>query len=175
MDRASYVGRALVALVLVAFTGVAFAQSTLQEIKRTPASASAVAHAKRGFISATPKGSLPAGAIRTDLGEGGRGGGHGGTTQNPGDLTYQGGAVMPYATQHNVYLFPNGSVCTDPSCWGSIAQFQRDLNQSNMIHITDQYVGADDNNRYPTARTQFALHYALPANPLVDADMAEVA
>lgn len=175
MNRAGLIGRACAAFVVIAFAGSASAQNALQPIKRTPASAAAIAKATHGFIAAQPKGSLTTGGVyRSDSGEH-RGGGRGGATQNPGDLTYQGGSVIPYATQHIVYLFPNGSACATPGCWGNIPQFLSDLNRSPFIHIADQYVGANDRARYPVGNQQFGLYYTLPANPLVDADMAEVA
>lgn len=51
--------------------------------------------------------------------------------------------VVPNATLHNVYI--NAL----PDAWGDPAGFIKDLNHSDFIHITDQYVGVDFNRRYP--------------------------
>ena len=177
MDRVKLRTRAFAACALMVLAAPALAQTAMVEIKRTAADTAAVTQATRHFVSAMSKASLPAGTgkLRSDIGGGdGRGSG-GGTTQNPGDLTYQGGAVIPYAKQHSIYLFPNGSVCTSPACWGNISQFLGDLNHSAFMHVTDQYVGTDDGHRYPVVGPIISLHYPLPPNPLVDADMAALA
>ena len=61
----------------------------------------------------------------------------------PADLTYQGGAVLPKVGLYNVYVDSN------PSDFGNVSLFQNSLSLSNMVHITDQYVHASTNNRYP--------------------------
>jgi hypothetical protein len=115
---------------------------------------------------------MAGGNLRTDQPHA-QGGGHGGgaSTQNPADLGFLGGATIAAAVHHPLYLIPNGSACNAPSCWGNVSQFLQDLNRSDFIHLTDQYVGASGDRRYPVS---FALagHYTLPALPLLDSDMA---
>ena len=61
-----------------------------------------------------------------------------------GDLSDQfNGPTVTGATQHDLYV--NGT----QAVWGFPASFLNDLNQSTMIHITDQYVGVKGANRYP--------------------------
>jgi hypothetical protein len=76
----------------------------------------------------------------------------------PGDLTFNGGAVVTYAQSHAIYMnpvtaaFPNGA-CTIASCWGDPEGFLRDLGASDFIHITDQYVHLNANNRYTVGQS----------------------
>lgn len=61
----------------------------------------------------------------------------------PGDLSDPlGGPVVQTAEFHNLYLN-----CTS-DCWGYPGVFMNNLNHSDMIHITDQYVGSSANSRY---------------------------
>ena len=187
------------ALVTVSFStpagGIA---APMKEVKRTPADSAAVEAAGHRSISAMAKGSnRGAGVkIRTDIaalkaaanqgaapqgkaakgeaakGEGSHGAGKGPTTQYPADLgDLFGGATIPYAVQHPLYLIPNGSSCNTPACWGNVTQFLQDLNSSNIMDITDQYVNATGPRRYPVADSMSG-HYVMPSQPLTDADMA---
>jgi hypothetical protein len=183
MDTIRFLTRTLVACSLVASSAPAFAQNTIQEVKRTPADSAAVATASNRFISAMAKGSNSGAAIkiRSDIdavrsaAAGAKAGGKGGSTQYPGDLgDLFGGATIPSAVQHPLYLIPNGSSCNTPSCWGNVTQFLGDLNRSEFIEITDQYVDTSGPRRYPVSGS-LASHYKLPANPLTDADMAAYA
>ena len=76
----------------------------------------------------------------------------------PADLTNRGGAVVPYAQSHAIYMnpvtaaSPNGA-CTIASCWGDPEGFLRDLADSDFIHITDQYVGVRTDNRYTVGKS----------------------
>ena len=94
----------------------------------------------------------------------------------PGDLTYNGGAVVRVAESHPIFLLPkNNTKCASPSCWGNPEGFLRDLNVSEFIHITDQYVGATANNRYPVAGHKLISYTATPkTHPLTDNDMIAI-
>jgi hypothetical protein len=62
----------------------------------------------------------------------------------PADLSNQlGGPVVQTAQFHDLYVN-----CAS-SCWGYPGVFINNLNHSDMIHITDQYVGTSANDRYP--------------------------
>ena len=91
----------------------------------------------------------------------------------PGDLTYNGGAVVRVAEQHPVFLLPkNNARCASPSCWGNPEQFLRDQNIIEFIHITDQYVGATANNRYPVGGHKLISYSPTPKTaPLTDNDI----
>jgi hypothetical protein len=51
--------------------------------------------------------------------------------------------TLETTTLHNIYINQ------PPSAWGDPVRFLNDLNHSRFIHITDQYVGVEFNNRYP--------------------------
>lgn len=64
----------------------------------------------------------------------------------PADLVYHGGPVVQSAEHDLVYFdCPAGPT----ACWGNPSAFLKDLNNSILIHITDQYVGTTANQRYP--------------------------
>jgi hypothetical protein len=65
-------------------------------------------------------------------------------------LSYQGGAVLQTTQSHAVF------VNCDAACFGYPMQFLSDLGKSEMIHVTDQYVGTDDNHRYTDASMEGA-------------------
>jgi hypothetical protein len=89
-------------------------------------------------------------------------------------LTNQGGPVMEHAVQHAVYLLPDNRACpTIAACWGNPEQFLHDLNRSEYIHVTDQYVGTQEHSRYPVG-VSGSLTYKIPAKPLTDADIQAV-
>lgn len=61
----------------------------------------------------------------------------------PADLAHTpSGQTIMHAQHHLIY------VNMPPSHWGNVAGFLNDFDQSDYIHILDQYVGAADNNRY---------------------------
>lgn len=99
--------------------------------------------------------------------------GNGSQTQNPGDLTYQGGAVVTHAQSHAIYVLNQAVHCTTPSCWGNPEGFLQDLGASDFIHITDQYVGRTDDNRY-TVGSHASVNFKLPSVPLTDSDVLAV-
>jgi hypothetical protein len=171
---------------LAAGGGVALADPAPQPLAVNAADRAAVSAAGHSFISALSKGTQGFGnfKLRTDVGglalEAGRAGGGGDPVQNPGDLGYSGGATLGSAHQHPIYLIPTsgtGSSCSaaqPTTCWGNVTQFISDLETSPLIHVTDQYVDARQNNRYPLG-TVFAASYPPQANPFTDADMQAVA
>jgi hypothetical protein len=91
----------------------------------------------------------------------------------PGDLTYNGGAVVVSMESHAVYMNPKGN-CTVASCWGNPERFLRDLGKSDMIHIADQYVGSTANNRYTVAEDSANIKYTPPGKPFTDNDILAI-
>jgi hypothetical protein len=90
----------------------------------------------------------------------------------PGDLTFLGGKVVHMAESHPIFLLPNGS-CAIATCWGDPEGFLADFAHSELAHITDQYVGEHQGNRY-TLGDQFALSFSPPQKPLTDANIVAV-
>ena len=183
MIRSKLFARTLAACALAAWGVPALAGAVaapMKDVKRTAADSAAVKEATRRPISAMAKGSsAPRAKIRTDMAaikhaplKPAAAGRKGPTTQYPGDLgDLYGGETIPYAVQHPLYLIPIGSSCNTPSCWGAITQFLGDLESSNFMDITDQYVNATGPRRYPVAESLVGS-YTMPAQPLTDADMA---
>jgi len=99
--------------------------------------------------------------------------------RSPGDLSYHGGAVVEFTESHAIYLNPNGS-CTIASCWGDPEGFLTDLGRSDFIHVVDQYVGLNSDNRYTVGgRATFKFKPGPPSpgfasTPFTDADMLAV-
>lgn len=174
-----------VSLCALAGAPVALADSAPQQLKVSAADRAAASTASHSFISALSKGTQGSGnfKLRTDVGtlalQSGPGDGQV-TTQNPGDLGYNGGATLSSARQHPIYLIPTsgpGSTCSGAqptTCWGNVSLFIGDLATSPLIHVTDQYVGAQADDRYPLGAV-FQANYAPQANPFTDADMQAVA
>jgi hypothetical protein len=65
----------------------------------------------------------------------------------PADVSYQGGVVLQATESHAVYVN-----CTS-NCFGHPTKFLRNLEKSDFIHITDQYVGTNANNRYTVGQS----------------------
>ena len=63
-------------------------------------------------------------------------------TNYPADLQNLGGAVIPRAFSYNIYINCKST------CWGDPQGFIDRLNNSRMIHISDQYVGSTASLRY---------------------------
>ena len=76
----------------------------------------------------------------------------------PADLTHQGGPVIASAEHHALFLHANGACATVAECWGDPESFLRDLGRSQFIHVTDQYVRANGEDRYNVG---FNAHIAL--------------
>jgi hypothetical protein len=93
-------------------------------------------------------------------------------TQNPGDVSYQGGATVEFAKSHAVYLNPGGE-CTIAGCWGNPERFLDDVGESDFIHVLDQYVGLHGSGRY-TVGSRAVLKGALPATPLLESDLIAI-
>jgi hypothetical protein len=92
----------------------------------------------------------------------------------PGDLTYNGGAVVTSAESHAIYLLPHGK-CPIASCWGNPEGFLRDVEISEFVHLTDQYVHAGANNRYTVGKHTMISYTPTPKTaPLTDLDMQAV-
>jgi len=92
----------------------------------------------------------------------------------PADLEYLGGPTVPTAQHHAIFVNPTSS-CAPNSCWGDPIGFLHDLNSSNFIHVTNQYVGTEHGHRYPVG-TNYVISYPVtPGVPLTDADMEVIA
>ncbi len=180
MDASRLFSIAAAACSLLVASTSALAQAAPLEIKVSAADRAAIATASRRFTSASPKRSLALlpGKFRSDMGALGTvAAAHltgSAATRGPGELSNHGGATIASAIHHSIYLYPHGSVCTAPSCWGSVEQFLSDLSRSNFIHVTDQYVGSSADNRYRVGAS-LSAHYTPPKLPLLDSDMAAVA
>lgn len=97
----------------------------------------------------------------------------------PGDLEYQGGPTLSSMRNHLIYVnLSSSTACsTVATCWGNPRQFLSDLGQSNMIHIVDQYVGANGNGRYTVSNHTVNVNYPDPLDntkPYTDADMTAI-
>jgi len=90
----------------------------------------------------------------------------------PGDLSFQGGAVVEFAESHAIYMLPNGT-CPIADCWGNPEGFLRDLGRSEFIHVTDQYVGHQSSNRY-TVGQRAMVPFIPSTTPFTDNDMLAV-
>jgi hypothetical protein len=101
------------------------------------------------------------------------GGGAHAVTRYPADLEYHGGPVATTMESHLIYvnLDKSASCQSVATCWGNPLGFLRDLGQSNMIHIVDQYTGRHDDGRYTVAATSYQVDYPLSAKPYSDNDM----
>ncbi len=106
-----------------------------------------------------------------DWGDGGAG------MRYPGTLSFHGGHVVRSATEYLIYvnIESNGNCNTIPTCWGDPYQFLSDLGQSRFIHIVDQYVGAQDEDRYRPSRDVIEVSYAsTPGVPYTDLDVQSI-
>ena len=93
-------------------------------------------------------------------------------TQNPADVTYQGGPTVQFAVSHAVYINPGGA-CTIASCWGDPERFLDDVGESDFIHLLDQYVGLSGRDRY-TVGHRAVVRDPLPENPLSESDLISI-
>ena len=96
----------------------------------------------------------------------------GGGPRYPADLSFQGGPSVGQAKSHAIYI-THGS-CTTPGCWGDPEGFLQSLAGSNFIHVTDQYVGRYDNNRYTVGGHVSGTFDPYPTVPLTDQNMLAV-
>jgi hypothetical protein len=77
---------------------------------------------------------------------------------------------VDHVQSHAVYVSNSAVNCTTPACWGNPEGFLRDLGRSDFIHITDQYVGRHDDNRYTDGGHATVTFSSLP-HKLTDLDM----
>jgi hypothetical protein len=164
---------AALAAVLAGSVGPA-AWADDQTIQTTAADDSAAKAAKGSHRILTAL--TPAAAARPrdrfhPSGQSGGGSANGGPTQYPGDLTYLGGALVDHAQSHAIYLVNKAINCTTPNCFGNPEAFLQDLGESDFIHITDQYVGRHDDNRYTVGSNKFV---SRNLSGLTDQDIASV-
>jgi hypothetical protein len=111
----------------------------------------------------------------------GNGGGSNAPLRPPGDMSYQGGAVVEFAESHAVYLNPNGT-CKISVCWGAPEGYLRNLGISDFIHVADQYVGLSSSGRYTVGKRAVVDYTPASATapgftdyqPFTDADMQAV-
>lgn len=87
----------------------------------------------------------------------------------PADLENGGGSVLDSVVSHAIYLMPNG-FCPVSTCWGAPELFLQDLGHSNFIHVVDQYVGLNSNNRYTNGSDAF-VKFTTSSTPLTDTDV----
>jgi hypothetical protein len=86
----------------------------------------------------------------------------------PADLSNPGnGAVVTTAKSHPVY------VNCAASCWGDPLTFLDHLDDSNFIHITDQYIGSTTNDRYKEGTASSITYPVFTA--LTDNDILQIA
>ena len=93
-------------------------------------------------------------------------------TQNPADVTNQGGPTVPFAVSHAVYLNPGGE-CTIASCWGNPESFLENVGESDFIHVLDQYAERHGHHRYTVGR-RAVLTGALPASPISESELIAI-
>jgi hypothetical protein len=195
MNTASFALRKFLIVFGTAFSLLAFASAARAQanspgtlnLKTTAADSSAAAGAKTGYHHSLPA-NTPAGKTlrgrEAVVGLNGRSGengeGHdGGIVSYPGDLTYLGGAVVPFIKFHAVYMLPNGT-CPIATCWGDPEGFLDRLGRSDFIHLLDQYVGLSGGDRYKVgfdANVPYTPPTPSAANPLgalTDADIVAV-
>ena len=113
--------------------------------------------------SSSPSGSSGTGSTNSSL-------------RGEGDLTFNGGLVVPYAQSHAIYMHPVNDFCAViADCWGDPEGFLKDLGESDFIHITDQYVKASADNRYTVGRSSMVNYNQNPFDfVLFDADILAV-
>jgi hypothetical protein len=182
MKRGQALGYIALCVLTAAGSEVALANSAPQELRVSAADRAAVSTVSHSFISVLSKGTLGFGnfKLRSDTGtlaqRAAAASAGGGDPQYPGDLGNSGGATLASAQQHPIYLIPTrgpGSNCSGAqpaTCWGNVSQFISDLATSPLIRVTDQYVGAQSNDRYPLG-TVLQARYRPQRDPLTDADM----
>jgi len=84
----------------------------------------------------------------------------------PGDLIYhQGGAVLQSTVSHDIY------VNCDASCFGHPGTFLTNLGKSQLIHVTDQYVGTSGGHRYTVGQGGMITYPVKKGTPLGPQDI----
>lgn len=90
--------------------------------------------------------------------------GTGSVSYYPADVSYQGGMVLQTTESHAVYLNCNAN------CFGHPTQFLKNLEKSSFIHVTDQYVGTNANQRYTVGQSGKISDYPV-SGPLGPSDI----
>ena len=86
----------------------------------------------------------------------------------PGDVTYLGGAVVPSAESHAIYLMPEDNCFSIANCWGNPEGFLTDLANSDFVHLLDQYTGVSGSY---TVGPNAIIPYRQTAAIFTDADI----
>ena len=94
-------------------------------------------------------------------------------TQNPGDVTFQGGPTIPFAVSHAVFINPGGRCPSIAACWGDPEHFLADVGESNFVHLLDQYTGITANDRYSVG-SRAVLTDPIAENPLLESDLIAI-
>ena len=92
----------------------------------------------------------------------------------PGDLQYNGGPTIPFASHHSIFVNPSAQ-CPPNTCWGDPVGFLSNLGRSEFIHVADQYTGEDASNRYAGGANYFIPGYTPSAGagkPFTNLDLA---
>jgi hypothetical protein len=85
----------------------------------------------------------------------------------PDDVSYGGGAVIPSARIHDIYVN-----CSSEVCWGDPAGFQSNLFKSSFRSILDQYVGVTTTTLSYSVGT--GLSVATSKTTLIDSDIQAI-
>jgi hypothetical protein len=80
---------------------------------------------------------------------------------------------VDHVQSHAVYVTNKAVSCTTAACWGNPESFLQDLGRSDFIHITDQYVGRHDDDRYTNGGHATVTFSSLP-HELTDSNMLAV-
>jgi len=167
----------------LAFLAVAASANDLTAISVSPDAVAAVSGGRVDFIHGKPLAGRTPGQNLTTLraGSGSRSDLAGRTANGaisrpryPADLINNGGAVIPSAVHHTIFVNTNTS-CPPNSCWGDPIGFLGDLDKSDFIHVTDQYVGTKADGRYPVGDNYVINYPVTPGVPLTDQDIANIA
>lgn len=95
-----------------------------------------------------------------------------GFTQDPGDVTFQGGPTIQFAVSHAVFVNPGGT-CSIAGCWGDPERFLDDVGGSDFIRLVDQYTGITAHNRYAVGN-RAVLTDPIAENPLLESDLIAI-
>jgi hypothetical protein len=158
-------------LFVFALSSALFAQSQNQKITITPGDEVAAQQAHVTLNAMRAMTDLGSDSSRSDLIQGQnpaeRHHGNNHPVLFPADLrTIPGRPVLQTTTLNNIFI--NDA----PSAWGDPVGFLNDLNHSQLIHITDQYVGVHFDNRYPQGQAFDAT--VAPGGTFSDATTANI-
>ena len=114
----------------------------------------------------------PSAAKFTPTGESGGGVGYRALVY-PADVHNLGGPTVASAQSHVIFMQQQGNGCAISTCWGDPERFLKDLGRSDFIHLTDQYVGETNDNRYTVGRGYQSL-FQPQTQPFTEADVQAV-